>query len=121
MNNKKSKKLIKNNTKSRKSLKNNLKAICVLHQNNNNIYRQGKDISHGKGGIAIINIQETQGLEFDEVFFAAIQPEAAATGNNNHNMSSISHSEIEYAWPQKIVFEFLKQMQTPQKNRGVTN
>ena len=39
---------------------------------NNNICRQGKDINHGKGGIAVINIQETKGLEFDEIFFADI-------------------------------------------------
>lgn len=48
------------------------KEITTQCQNNNNIYRQGKDINHGKGGIAVINIQETKGLEFDEVFFADI-------------------------------------------------
>jgi len=39
---------------------------------NKNIYQNGKDIKHGEGGIAVINIQETKGLEFDEVFFADI-------------------------------------------------
>ena len=54
MNDKQSKKLVKKN-KSRKSLKNNLKAICVLHQNNNNI----------SGIIKFTQLPKTLKIEYD--------------------------------------------------------
>ena len=53
--NKQSKKLIKNNKKSRKPLKNNLKAICVLHQNHNNI----------SGVIKFTQLPKTLKIEYD--------------------------------------------------------
>lgn len=55
MNNKQSKKLVKNNKKSRKSYNNNLKAICVLHQNNNNI----------SGVIKFTQLSKTLKIEYD--------------------------------------------------------